>query len=130
MIQRVTELALGYPEGRLELQLVGGYSDPRNYSEELFYNILCTWKYISDVFLFICDSTNLIFNLPAELIIPIPPFLSLLNSSFICFVRNKKSIGIESNFHDILFSNDWIVLKIKRNCRHRLWNANRTDLVF
>jgi len=42
MIQRVTELALGYPEGRLELQLVGGYSDPRNYSEELFYNILCT----------------------------------------------------------------------------------------
>lgn len=41
MVQRVTELALGFPEGRLELQLVGGYSDPRNYSEELFYNILC-----------------------------------------------------------------------------------------
>lgn len=41
MIQRVTELALGFPEGRLELQLVGGYSDPRNYSEELFCNILC-----------------------------------------------------------------------------------------
>ncbi|TGZ47873.1 Uncharacterized protein DBV15_11707 [Temnothorax longispinosus] len=40
IIQKVTELALGYPEGRLELQLVGGYSDPRNYSEELFYNIL------------------------------------------------------------------------------------------
>ncbi|XP_029661681.1 protein N-terminal asparagine amidohydrolase [Formica exsecta] len=40
MIQRVTELTLGYPEGRLELQLVGGYSDPRNYSEELFYTIL------------------------------------------------------------------------------------------
>ncbi|XP_024937193.1 protein N-terminal asparagine amidohydrolase isoform X2 [Cephus cinctus] len=40
MVQRVTELALGFPEGRLELQLVGGYSDPRNYSEELFYNIL------------------------------------------------------------------------------------------
>lgn len=41
MVQRVTQLALGYPEGRLELQLVGGYSDPRNYSEELFCNILC-----------------------------------------------------------------------------------------
>lgn len=41
MIHRVSELALGFPEGRLELQLVGGYSDPRNYSEELFYNILC-----------------------------------------------------------------------------------------
>ncbi|CAL1679997.1 unnamed protein product [Lasius platythorax] len=40
MIQRVTELSpIGY-EGRLELQLVGGYSDPRNYSEELFYTIL------------------------------------------------------------------------------------------
>lgn len=41
MIQRVSELALGFPEGRLELQLIGGYADPRNYSEELFYNILC-----------------------------------------------------------------------------------------
>lgn len=40
MVQRVSELALGFPEGRLELQLIGGYSDPRNYSEELFYNIL------------------------------------------------------------------------------------------
>lgn len=45
MIHRVTELALEVnPQGRLELQLVGGYSDPRNYSEELFYNILCTYK--------------------------------------------------------------------------------------
>lgn len=43
-MQRVTELAIGYPEGRLELQLVGGYSDPRGYSEDLFYNILCTWS--------------------------------------------------------------------------------------
>ncbi|EZA61324.1 hypothetical protein DMN91_012644 [Ooceraea biroi] len=40
MIQRVTELSVVYPESRLELQLVGGYSDPRNYSEELFYTIL------------------------------------------------------------------------------------------
>jgi hypothetical protein len=48
MIQRVTELSVVYPEGRLELQLVGGYSDPRNYSEELFYNILCAWKMIND----------------------------------------------------------------------------------
>lgn len=55
MVQRVTELALGYPEGRVELQLVGGYSDPRNYSEELFYNILCEYllkKYIS-IYIFI-----------------------------------------------------------------------------
>lgn len=40
MVQRVQELALGYPEGRIELQLVGGYSDPHHYSEELFYNIM------------------------------------------------------------------------------------------
>lgn len=40
VVHRVQELALGYPEGRLELQLVGGYSDSRNYSEELFYNIM------------------------------------------------------------------------------------------
>lgn len=41
MIHRVSELALGFPEGRLELQLIGGYADPRSYSEQLFYNILC-----------------------------------------------------------------------------------------
>ncbi|XP_012226166.1 protein N-terminal asparagine amidohydrolase [Linepithema humile] len=41
MIQRVTELALEVnPQGRLELQLVGGYSDPRNYSDPLFFAIL------------------------------------------------------------------------------------------
>ncbi|XP_030759714.1 protein N-terminal asparagine amidohydrolase-like [Sitophilus oryzae] len=40
MIQRVQELALGYPEGRIELQLVGGYSDANNYSEELFFKIM------------------------------------------------------------------------------------------
>lgn len=40
MVQRVQELALGYPEGRIELQLIGGFSDPSRYSEELFYNIM------------------------------------------------------------------------------------------
>ncbi|KAF7279353.1 protein N-terminal asparagine amidohydrolase-like [Rhynchophorus ferrugineus] len=40
MTQRVQELALGYPEGRIELQLVGGYSDPNNYSEEIFFNLM------------------------------------------------------------------------------------------
>lgn len=45
MVSRVQELALGYPEGRLQLQLIGGYSDPHNYSEELFYNILRMYLY-------------------------------------------------------------------------------------
>jgi hypothetical protein len=40
MVQRVQELALGYPEGRIELQLIGGFSDARHYSEELFYNVM------------------------------------------------------------------------------------------
>lgn len=39
MIQRVQQLALGFQEGRLELQLVGGYSCP-SYSDDLFYNIM------------------------------------------------------------------------------------------
>ncbi|KAL1497945.1 hypothetical protein ABEB36_008825 [Hypothenemus hampei] len=44
MIQRVQELALGYPEGRIELQLVGGYSDPNNYSEKLFFGIMNSFQ--------------------------------------------------------------------------------------
>jgi protein N-terminal asparagine amidohydrolase len=61
MVHRVQELALGYPEGRLELQLVGGYSDSRNYSEELFYNImrklffLCN-SYVCVFLTYVCDA--------------------------------------------------------------------------
>lgn len=40
MVARVQQLAVGYPEGRLELQLVGGFRDPHNYSDELFANIM------------------------------------------------------------------------------------------
>lgn len=41
LVHRVQELALsGYPEGRMELQLIGGFSDTHNYSEELFYNLM------------------------------------------------------------------------------------------
>jgi hypothetical protein len=64
MVHRVQELALGYPEGRLELQLVGGYSDSRNYSEELFYNImrksllsLMPWLLACSL-LYVCDSVK------------------------------------------------------------------------
>lgn len=39
MVSRVQELTMGF-EGRLQLQLIGGYSDPHNYSEDLYYNIL------------------------------------------------------------------------------------------
>lgn len=43
MVTRVQELALGYPEGRIELQLIGGYKEltgGRGYAEDLFYNIM------------------------------------------------------------------------------------------
>ena len=40
MVSRVQELALVYPEGRLELQMVGGFSDPRRYAEDLFAAVM------------------------------------------------------------------------------------------
>ncbi|KAK9877165.1 hypothetical protein WA026_016907 [Henosepilachna vigintioctopunctata] len=39
MIQRVQGLAIGYPEGRIELQLIGAYSS-RPYSEEIFFSVM------------------------------------------------------------------------------------------
>ncbi|XP_017839964.1 protein N-terminal asparagine amidohydrolase isoform X2 [Drosophila busckii] len=40
MMSRVQELALGYPEGRIELQLIGGYRDSQGYGEDVFYSIM------------------------------------------------------------------------------------------
>lgn len=40
MVARVQELALGYPEGRIELQLIGGYRDQQGYGEDIFYSIM------------------------------------------------------------------------------------------
>lgn len=41
MVHRVQNLAFGYAEGRIELQLIGGYRDqPGGYAEDLFYNIM------------------------------------------------------------------------------------------
>lgn len=40
MITRVQDLSMGYPEGRIELQLIGGYREPNGYADELFYNIM------------------------------------------------------------------------------------------
>ncbi|XP_046660426.1 protein N-terminal asparagine amidohydrolase isoform X2 [Homalodisca vitripennis] len=41
IVHRVQELAMaGYPEGRYELSLIGGFSDSHNYSEELFYSLM------------------------------------------------------------------------------------------
>lgn len=35
MVARVQELAFGYPEGRIELQLIGGFKDTQGYAEEI-----------------------------------------------------------------------------------------------
>jgi protein N-terminal asparagine amidohydrolase len=40
MVTRVQELALGYPEGRIELQLIGGFRDRQGFAEDLFCNIM------------------------------------------------------------------------------------------
>lgn len=49
MVGRVQDLAIGYPEGRIELQLIGGYKEMpggRGYAEDLFYNIMR--KYLNE----------------------------------------------------------------------------------
>lgn len=40
LIERVRELSVGFPDGRLELSLVGGFADTRNYSEGVFHSIM------------------------------------------------------------------------------------------
>jgi len=40
MVSRVQELAVGYPEGRIELQLIGGYRDAKGYGEDVFFSIM------------------------------------------------------------------------------------------
>lgn len=44
MIGRVQELAIGYPEGRIELQLIGGFRDQQGYAEDLFCNIMREYR--------------------------------------------------------------------------------------
>jgi protein N-terminal asparagine amidohydrolase len=48
MVSRVNELALGYPEGRIELQLIGGFRDNQGYAEDLFSSIMR--KFCNDSF--------------------------------------------------------------------------------
>jgi len=40
LVSRIQEVSQGYPNGRIELHLVGGYLDPRGYSERLVINLL------------------------------------------------------------------------------------------
>lgn len=53
MVSRVQNLALGYPEGRLELQMIGGYKDQQSYAEDLFVSIMreyTSWLKLKYVF--------------------------------------------------------------------------------
>lgn len=47
LISRVQEVSLGYPSGRLELHLLGGFMDSRDYSEHLVIHILREFLIIS-----------------------------------------------------------------------------------
>ncbi|XP_049874609.1 protein N-terminal asparagine amidohydrolase isoform X2 [Pectinophora gossypiella] len=61
MVARVQQLAVGYPEGRLELQLVGGFTDPHRYSDELFANIMLSFHRLTveiDLTLACCCELN------------------------------------------------------------------------
>lgn len=40
LIARIQEASLGYPEGRLELHLIGGFMDLRGISEQLIVYLL------------------------------------------------------------------------------------------
>lgn len=52
LIERVRELSVGFPEGRLELNLIGGFADNRNYSESVFQNIMRKYTKFSLISLF------------------------------------------------------------------------------
>lgn len=49
MVARVQNLALGYPEGRIELQLIGGFKDMQSYSEDLFAMIMRKYFFLYDI---------------------------------------------------------------------------------
>ncbi|XP_004932917.2 protein N-terminal asparagine amidohydrolase isoform X1 [Bombyx mandarina] len=61
MVSRVQQLAVGYPEGRLELQVIGGFTDPHRYSDELFANIMLSFHRLTveiDLTLACCCELN------------------------------------------------------------------------
>lgn len=61
MVGKLQQLALGYPEGRMELQLVGGFTDPHRYSDDLFANIMLSFHRLSvevDLTLACCCELN------------------------------------------------------------------------
>lgn len=53
MVDRVQNLAMGYPEGRIEVQLIGGYKDQQSYAEDLFFNIMRKYTIFLHIFNFI-----------------------------------------------------------------------------
>lgn len=61
MVARVQTLAIGYPEGRIELQLIGGYKDQQNYAEDLFVNIMRKYRpaSINNSFLYVLNYDNI-----------------------------------------------------------------------
>lgn len=61
-MSRVNELALGYPEGRIELQLIGGFRDQQGYAEDLFSNIMRKFVAFMKKFVVVLNGNDKIIN--------------------------------------------------------------------
>lgn len=40
MVHRIQELSMGFPDGRLEMSLIGGFTHVLRYSEQVFYSLM------------------------------------------------------------------------------------------
>jgi len=40
MVHRIQELSMGFPDGRLEMSLIGGFQHVLRYSEQVFYSLM------------------------------------------------------------------------------------------
>lgn len=63
----MNELALGYPEGRIELQLIGGFRDQQGYAEDLFSNIMRKFVAFMKKFVVVlnCNDKTINFTIPS-----------------------------------------------------------------
>lgn len=103
MVTRVQELALGYPEGRIELQLIGGYKEmtvARGYAEDLFYNIMREYLF--------CD--YFVLALVAL----------LANSAWICYSINWATIFFITTL-SFKWCDAWIEHFILSHSFHFIW---------
>lgn len=60
MVHRIQELSMGFPDSRLEMSLIGGFSHVLRYSEQVFYSLmgndkrLFIEKYKNNYMIYVC----------------------------------------------------------------------------